>query len=235
MSLDGGVLVEVKIICKDDHVRRARLLFIVLAAMLAAPTFAGAGEAERTAATAPAARAAAEARQPPSLRLFRAWLAAFNSGDRQRYAKFLKRNFPTWAPLIDHDMGFRDLTGGFDLRKVVGRGSATQVSGWLQERDSDQFASFSIYVSTAKRPKILSLTLAAIPRPAAFPIARLTENQVVSGVGALLRKKSRRGPVQRRGARREGRQVRLQRGLRPGRSRTRRSRTRSTRGSASAR
>ena len=87
-------------------------------------------------------------------------------------------------------MGFRDLTGGFDLRKVVGRGSATQVSGWLQKSDSDQFASFSMYVSTAKRPKILSLTLAAIPRPAAFPIARLTENQVVSGVGALLRKRA---------------------------------------------
>ena len=69
--------------------------------------------------------------------------------------------------------------------------SATQVSGWLQERDSDQFASFSIYVSTAKRPKILSLTLAAIPRPAAFPIARLTERcRWSSGVGALLRKRA---------------------------------------------
>ena len=190
ISLDAGVLVEVKILCKNDHVRQARLLIIVLAAMLAVPTFAGAGESERKAATAPAARAAAEARQPPSLRLFRAWLAAFNSGDRQRYAKFLKRNFPTRAPLINHDMGFRDLTGGFDLRRVMGRGSATQVSGWLQERDSDEFASFSMYVSTAKHPKILFLALAAIPRPAAFPIARLTEDQAVAGIGALLRKRA---------------------------------------------
>jgi D-alanyl-D-alanine carboxypeptidase len=184
------VFVEVEILCKDDHVKRAWLLLIVLAAMLAVPTFAGAREAERKAATAPAARTAAERRQPPSLRLFREWLAAFNSGDRTRYAKFLKRNFPTWAPLIDHDMGLRDLTGGFDLRKLLGRVSATQVSGWLQERDSDQFASFAMYVSTTKRPTILSLALDAIPRPAAFPIARLTEGEAIAGVKALLRRRT---------------------------------------------
>ena len=54
---------------------------------------------------APAAQGTAEASQQPSLRLFRAWLAAFNSGDRTRYAKFLKRNWPTWVPLIDRDYG----------------------------------------------------------------------------------------------------------------------------------
>ena len=32
----------------------------------------------------------ADVRRPASLRLFQAWLAAFNSGDRRRYAKFLK-------------------------------------------------------------------------------------------------------------------------------------------------
>ena len=109
-----------------------------------------------------------------SLRLFRAWLAAFNSGDRTRYAKFLKRNWPTWVPLIDRDLGLREFTGGFDSRKA-GRASATRVSGWLEERDSDQFVSFTMWVSQAKRPKILALDLVPIPRPAAFPIRRLTE------------------------------------------------------------
>ncbi len=111
----------------------------------------------------------ADARRPASLRLFQAWLAAFNSGDRTRYAKFLKRNFPTWAPLIDRDLGLRELTGGFDLRKL-GRVSASRVSGWLEERDSDQFVSFVMWVSAAKRPKILAVDIAPIPRPAAFPI-----------------------------------------------------------------
>ena len=45
-------------------------------------------------------------------------------------------------------------------------------------------------VSAAKRPKILSLAFAAIPRPAAFPIPRLTEGEAIAGVAALLRKKT---------------------------------------------
>ena len=120
---------------------------------LALPALAG-GELGESAAAGSAVLSAADARQQPSLRLFRAWLAAFNSGDRPRYATFLKRNFPSWAPLIDRDLGLRELTGGFDLRKV-GRVSATRVSGWVQERDSDQFVSFVLWVSAAKRPKIL--------------------------------------------------------------------------------
>jgi D-alanyl-D-alanine carboxypeptidase len=154
----------------------------------ALPALVGTELGERTAAGA-AVESTAEARQEPSLRLFRAWLAAFNSGDRTRYTKFLKRNFPTWAPLIDRDMEFRGFTGGFDLRKL-GRVSKTRVSGWVQERDSDQFASFVMSVSAAKRPKILSLALEAIPRPAAFPIPRLTEGEAIAAADALLRKKT---------------------------------------------
>ncbi len=168
-------------------IRAALGLTLVVAATAAAPA-----ASEPRAATdqrAPAVQGTAEASQQPSLRLFRAWLAAFNSGDRTRYAKFLKRNFPTWAPLIDRDLGLREFTGGFDLRKV-GRVSATRVSGWVEERDSDQFVSFTMWVSAAKRPKILALDLVPIPRPAAFPIPRLTEAEAIAGVEALLRKKA---------------------------------------------
>jgi len=180
----------VTLVRRSPDVKRVWLLSIVLAAMLAAPTVAGTGGVERTAATAPTARVAAEGRQPPSLRLFREWLAAFNSGDRTRYATFVEGNAPTQARLIDRHMVFRDFTGGLDLRKV-GRRDATHVSGWLEERDSDQFWSFTMRVSTAKRPKILAFELDQIPRPAAFPIARLTEDQAVAGVKALLRKRAR--------------------------------------------
>ena len=86
-------------------------------------------------------------------------------------------------------MGLREFTGGFDLRKL-GRASATRVSGWLEERDSDQFVSFTMWVSQAKRPKILALDLVPIPRPAAFPIRRLTEAEAIAGVEALLRKQA---------------------------------------------
>ena len=64
--------------------------------------------------------------------------------------------------------------------------SATRVSGWVEERDSDQFVSFTMWVSAAKHPKILALDLVPIPRPAAFPIPRLTEGETIAGVAALL-------------------------------------------------
>jgi CubicO group peptidase (beta-lactamase class C family)/pimeloyl-ACP methyl ester carboxylesterase len=86
-------------------------------------------------------------------------------------------------------MAFRDYTGGLTLRRVLHL-SAMRVSGWVQERDSDQFARFELTVSAVTPRKILSLDLFAIPRPAAFPIARLTESEAIAGVEALLRKRA---------------------------------------------
>ena len=91
------------------------------------PALAGAEAGQSTARAAPTVQRAAEAKPQPPLRLFRAWLAAFNSGDRARYAKFLKHNWPTWVWLIDRDLGLRQVTSGFTLRKVGGT-SATRVS-----------------------------------------------------------------------------------------------------------
>jgi CubicO group peptidase (beta-lactamase class C family) len=132
------------------------------------------------------------ARPQPSLRLFRAWLAAFNAGDRERYANFLIRNFPSRRPLLQQEMAFREFTGGFNLRRVL-RVSNAQVSGWVQERESDQFARFRLRASAKSPRKILALELAAIPRPAAFPIERLTEAEAVAGVEALLRTRAAQG------------------------------------------
>jgi CubicO group peptidase (beta-lactamase class C family) len=155
---------------------------------LALPALAGAGFGEGTAARA-AVQSAAEARRQASHRLFNAWLAAFNSGDRERYAKFLAKHFPSRVPLLGPEMAFRDFTGGFALRKLQ-RVSATRVSGWVQERDSDQFARFVLTVSASTPRQILSLQLVAIPRPAEFPIARLTEGEAIAGVEALLRERA---------------------------------------------
>ena len=60
----------------------------------------------------------------------------------------------------------------------------------MQERDSDQFVRFVLTVSTSTPRKIRSLELVAIPRPAAFPIPRLTEDKAIEAVGALLRRKA---------------------------------------------
>jgi CubicO group peptidase (beta-lactamase class C family) len=164
----------------------AGIAAISMSAVSALTASAGEGQAVRAE---PLARSAAEARQPPSVRLFRAWLAAFNSGDRTRYAAFLDSRFPSRANWLLPDMALREFTGGFDLRRLR-QVSTTRASGWVQERDSDQFARFVVKVSEAKRPKILSLNLLAIPRPAEFPIPRLTEAEAIAGVEALLRKRA---------------------------------------------
>lgn len=127
------------------------------------------------------------ARTQPSFHQFSAWLAAFNSGDKDQYREFLGNSFPTRASSLNRDMELREVTGGFDFRKLE-QGSATQVSGLVQERDSDQFARFTLKVEPAEPHHILSMSLRAIPRPAAFPIPRLTETEAIAAVKAQVEK-----------------------------------------------
>lgn len=147
----------------------------------------------------PATGVNANARQQPSFRLFSSWLDAFNSGDRARYEKFMEQKFPFGLTNLYRDLDLRALTGGFDLRKLT-RVSATQVAGWVQERDSDQFGEFDLtlelYLPAAAsgkpvpaRPyRIVNLDLRAIARPAEFPVPRLTEEEAIAAVETLLRR-----------------------------------------------
>jgi CubicO group peptidase (beta-lactamase class C family) len=129
----------------------------------------------------------AAVRTQPSFHQFSAWLAAFNSGDRAQYRQFLENNFPTRVSNLDEEMNFRARSGGFEFRKLE-QASATRVSGLVQERDSDQFARFTLEVEPAEPHRIVSLSLMAIPRPAAFAIPRLSESEAVAAVKALVEK-----------------------------------------------
>ena len=162
---------------------------------------------------------ATDARPQPSLRLFRAWLAAFNSGDRERYRTFLDRNFPSRAPLWFGDMGFRDFTAVRDPKG--GAVVARRVSGWVQERDSDGFARFALTVTASAPRRSAPWSMIAIPRPGRVSIARLTEAEAIAGVDAPPAQEGRGGPgsAARRSCQ-QGRRV-LRRRLRPGGSRTR--------------
>jgi D-alanyl-D-alanine carboxypeptidase len=123
----------------------------------------------------------------PSMRQFSAWLEVFNSGDRDRCAEFLADRFPSRLKSLDQVMAFRERTGGLDLRKLE-RVSATEAAALVQERDSDQFARVELTVDATTEPQVItSLTLAAIPRPAEFPIARLTEDDAITGIQDVLR------------------------------------------------
>ncbi len=130
---------------------------------------------------------AAFARTQPSTHQFFAWLAAFNSGDRAQYLRFLQNNFPNRVSGLNQDMEFRANAGGFEFKKLE-QASPTRAGGLLQERDSDQFARFTLEVEAAQPHRIVSLGLTAIPRPAAFPVSRLTESEAIAAVKALLEK-----------------------------------------------
>ncbi len=130
---------------------------------------------------------AAAAREQPSFHQFSAWLAAFNTGDKEKYRQFLVGNFPSRVKDLDQDMNFRARTGGFELRKLE-QASATQLTGLVQERESDQFARFNLQVETIWPHHIVSLGLTAIPHPAGFEIPRLSETQALAAVKTLLEK-----------------------------------------------
>lgn len=152
-----------------------------IASILLQPTSMGPPPRELTDAESAAARA------QPSFHQFSAWLAAFNTGDRAQYRQFLENNFPTRVSGLDQDTNFRARTGGFEFRKLE-QASATEVRGLVQERDSDQFARFTLAVESAQPHHIVSLGLMAVPRPAAFPIPRLTESEAVAAVKAQVEK-----------------------------------------------
>ena len=114
-----------------------------------------------------------------------AWLTAFNRGDLEAYKAFLEKDYPSHHQPADQAMAFREMTGGFDLKKVEPSTSDTQVALLLQERNSDQFARLTLEVESAELHKIVGISLMAIPRPPEFPLPHLNESELI----AVVRKK----------------------------------------------
>lgn len=121
----------------------------------------------------------------PAAHQLSGWLAAFNSGDKTTYLTFLQKNYPVRAGEIDQAMGFRDQTGGFDLKKA-GECDAAKCSALLQERNSEQFVRIVVEVDPAEPHAIKSIELRAIPRPAEFPMARMREAEALKVFRAYL-------------------------------------------------
>lgn len=121
----------------------------------------------------------------PAEQQFRAWLTLFNSGDRDALLTFLTNNYPSRLPRIGDDMNFRESTGGFDFRKTV-TATETEFAGLVQEHNSDQFARVVVSVEPDPPHRIVNLNLRTVPRPAEFPVARLTEDELVKELRAKL-------------------------------------------------
>jgi CubicO group peptidase (beta-lactamase class C family) len=127
----------------------------------------------------------AAARKGVPYRQFSGWLEALNKGDRAGMRQFLETNFPTRD--LDRDMTFRELTGGLQLRALE-QATDTTLTGLVQERDSDQFARFTLVVDADEPHRITRLGIGAIPRPAEFPVPRMSEAEVIAALRAKIEK-----------------------------------------------
>src|SRR6267143_1712364 len=133
--------------------------------------------------------AAVETPKTPAGEQFSAWLKSFNSGDRAQMEEILTRFKDRGGREVNGMLGFRERTGGFDLRKIE-ESAALRVSGLLQERDSDQFARFTMDVEAEAPHKITRFDLNAVPRPVEFPIDRMSQRDLLAALPDRLDKDS---------------------------------------------
>jgi D-alanyl-D-alanine carboxypeptidase len=141
---------------------------------------------------APAQSATPEIPKTPAGEQFSAWLAAFNSGDMGELEKFRSHFDKPEEHKVEGTFDFRKQTGGFDLKKIEDS-SATRLTGMVQERNSDQFARFTIEVEAAAPHKVMNLELRAVGRPAGFAIPRMSQSELVAALRTELDKEAAAG------------------------------------------
>ena len=133
----------------------------------------------------PACGAQTEFPNTPAGNQAKAWLNAFNAGDADKYKEFVRNNFPSHLQRADRDAGFREMTGGFELKKVE-EATPTKIVALIQERLSDQFARITAEVDAAEPHTITRLSLNAIPRPPDFALPHLSEDELITSLRRKL-------------------------------------------------
>jgi len=112
------------------------------------------------------------------------WLAAYDGPSWDSYREFLRENFVSPPGRGFQDIALRDLTGGFDLKKIEEE-TSTKATALVAERNSDGFARLTVEVEAAEPHRILKLEMPRVERPAEFALPHLNEDQLI----AALRKK----------------------------------------------
>jgi len=71
--------------------------------------------------------------ETPAGKQAKAWLESFNAGDAEKHKEFLRKNAPTRLERFDREMQVRQMSRGFDVRKVE-ESTPTKMLALLQER-----------------------------------------------------------------------------------------------------
>lgn len=124
----------------------------------------------------------------PAGHTLKAWLDAFNSGDRATEEKYLKTYDPERS--LDDEMRFRGMTGGFILTQIL-KSDPQRIEFMVKERNSDTIAVGKIELKPGEPAKVASFGLRAVPpgtnaADLSFKIEAATRATVIDGAVAAL-------------------------------------------------
>ncbi|HEX2661516.1 MAG TPA: S41 family peptidase [Candidatus Acidoferrum sp.] len=118
----------------------------------------------------------------------RAWLDAFNSGDRGVEEKYLHTYDPKRS--LDQEMQFRGMTGGFVLLQII-KSDPLSVEFMVKEHNSETMAVGKIEVKSGDPAMVASFSLRAVPPGTKvsdldFKVDAATRTKVIDGAVAAL-------------------------------------------------
>jgi retinol-binding protein 3 len=124
----------------------------------------------------------------PAGHTLKAWLDAFNSGDRAKEEKYLKTYDPERS--LDDEMRFRGMTGGFILTQIL-KSDPRRIEFMVKERNSDTIGIGKMEVNPGEPAKVASLELRVVPpgtkaAELSFKIDAATRAKVIDGAVAAL-------------------------------------------------
>jgi D-alanyl-D-alanine carboxypeptidase len=157
---------------------------IILPVLLAALLPAGAEAQMKTEATAEPAIP-----DTPAGRQFALWLEAFNRGDSQELAEWMRTQYPTSNVPAEALSGLRAMTGGFEPVHFEESGEGRIVVLLAEREWAGSFARISMDVEPQVGGKVTGVQLqGAAPPPDYPPIARLSEAEALAALEAKLKK-----------------------------------------------
>jgi hypothetical protein len=126
--------------------------------------------------------------ETPAGRTLKAWLEAFNSGDRTVLDAYLHKYDP--GKSLDNEMQFRGMTGGFDLLQIV-KSEPLHLEFLVKERRSETKAIGKLDVKEGDPAAVADFGLRALPPGTAvadlnFKIDAATRVRVIDGSIAQL-------------------------------------------------
>lgn len=124
----------------------------------------------------------------PAGKTLRAWLDAFNSGDRAKVEAYVK-TFASPEQSVERMMGFHDQTGGFDLLSIESS-EPLMIRFRVREKASPIVAIGSLQVKDAQSGVVESFSLRAIPPGSVVENVTLDaegRQRVIDGVARYLK------------------------------------------------